>query len=78
MSILHKLNVLPTEDDRNKISNLPVGVYYVHKKQLLTAFPFGVAGHSQTAEDAHKSLTIWLSSRKDSGMLRVTLIEREE
>jgi hypothetical protein len=75
MNYLHKLNVLETEDDRNFISYDIVGTYYVHKKNCLAAFPFGVAGHYHTGKEAFDAMRKFLHSRKDAATLRVTLIE---
>jgi hypothetical protein len=78
MDYLHSLNVLETEDDRDVVSDQSVGTYYVHKKNCLAAFPFGVEGHYADGEKAFNALHKWLHSRKDSATLRVTLIEQGE
>ena len=75
MNYLHRLNVLKTEDDRDVVSVQVVGTYYVHKKNCLAAFPFGVAGHYHTGKEAFDSMRKFLHSRKDAAILRVTLIE---
>jgi hypothetical protein len=75
MNYLHRLNVLKTEDDRDVVSDQAVGTYYVHKKNCLAAFPFGLAGHYHTGKEAFDAMRNFLYSRKDAAMLRVTLIE---
>jgi hypothetical protein len=75
MNYLHQLNVLETEDDRDVVATTIVGTYYVHKKNCLAAFPFGVDGHYADGEKAFNALHNFLHSRKDAAILRVTLIE---
>lgn len=75
MNYLHRLNVLESEDDRDVVSDQPVGTYYVHKKNCLAAFPFGIDGHYADGEKAFNALHKFLHSRKDAAILRVTLIE---
>ena len=75
MNHLHQLNVLETEDDRDVVATTIIGTYYIHKKNCLAAFPFGVAGHYHTGKEAFEAMRKFLHSRKDAAILRVTLIE---
>lgn len=74
MTYLHQLNVLPTEDDKDVVSDEYTGVYLVHKKNLIAQFSFGLNGTFTTGNEAHQAMTNFLQSRKDSDMLRVTLL----
>lgn len=74
MTYLHQLNVLPTEDDRDVLCGNPVGVYYVHKRNMIAQFSFGGNNTFSSNAEAHQALTKWLQSHKDSNMLRVTLL----
>lgn len=76
MDCLRHLDVLYTEDDRDVLSDQPVGTYYVHKKNCIAAFPFGMDSPYVDSEKAFNALHKFLHSRKDSAILRVTLIER--
>ncbi len=66
--------IIQTEDDRNILSEGKRGAYYVHKKNCLAAFVFGEVGHYDTAKEAFEAMQNFLQSRKDSAILRVTLI----
>jgi len=70
------LNIIQTQDQRDVLSEHDRGIYYVHKRNCLAAFPFGEAGHYNTANEAFDAMKNFLQSRKDADKLRVTLIER--
>lgn len=69
------LEIVQSADHRDILSGSERGVYYVHKRNCLAAFPFGEAGHYDTAKEAFEAMQKFLQSRKDSDILRVTLIE---
>lgn len=69
------LKIIQKSDHRDILSEAERGVYYVHKRNCLAAFPFGEAGHHTTAKEAFEAMQKFLQSRKDSDILRVTLIE---
>jgi hypothetical protein len=69
------LEIVQSADHRDILSGSERGVYYVHKRNCLAAFPFGEAGHYDTAKEAFDAMQKFLQSRKDSAKLRVTLID---
>lgn len=69
------LKIIQGNDHRDILSESERGVYYVHKRNCLAAFPFGEAGHYDTSEEAFEAMQKFLQSRKDSDILRVTLLD---
>ena len=69
------LKIIQSADHRDILSGSERGVYYIHKRNCLAAFPFGEAGHHTTAKEAFEAMQKFLQSRKDSAKLRVTLID---